>query len=195
MAVLLVGSMLGAFSFGISARTLAVQPAVPRVQQLSQVFTPEVQYWRSSILRWASASGLDPNLLAVIMQIESCGDPAARSAAGAAGLFQVMPDHFLATEDPFSPDTNAARATDYLGRSLAAADNDIPEAFAGYNGGISLIPGSDWPAETVRYVYWGSGIYADANGGAAHSSRLSEWLMAGGASLCREARLRLGIKD
>ncbi|HEX8990809.1 MAG TPA: hypothetical protein VF784_03955, partial [Anaerolineales bacterium] len=75
------------------------------------------------------------------------------------------------------------------------AGNDARLAFAGYNGGISVISRSEWswPAETVRYAYWGSGIYADAIAGLSQSSRLNEWLAAGGSGLCARAGQRLGI--
>ena len=195
--VLLVGSLLAFFAFSTPVQSLPMQMVAPgTVNKLSPVFTPEVQYWNASISRWASASGLDPNLVAVIMQIESCGNPFARSSAGAAGLFQVMPFHFAATDNPTAPDTNALRGLDYLKRSLAASHNDARLAMAGYNGGISVISRGEWswPAETIRYAYWGSGIYADALGGAAGSSRLTEWLRAGGSGLCNRARQVLGIK-
>ena len=80
-----------------------------------------------------------------------------------------MPYHFAASDSPYDPDTNAARGLDYLRRSLATAHNDARLAFAGYNGGIGVISRGEytWPAETVRYAYWGSGIYADAISGAA----------------------------
>ncbi|MBI1856315.1 MAG: transglycosylase SLT domain-containing protein [Chloroflexi bacterium] len=57
-----------------------------------------MDYWAAAISRWANASNLDPNLVAVVMQIESCGNPSARSSAGAMGLFQVMPFHFFVTD-------------------------------------------------------------------------------------------------
>lgn len=195
LMVLLVGSLLAFFAFTSSAQSLPMQPPASASVQLSPVFTPGVQYWETSIARWANASGLDPDLVAVIMQIESCGNPYARSGAGAIGLFQVMPYHFLTTDNPSAPDTNAARGLDYLRRSLAAAGNDVRLALAGYNGGIGLIPKAEWswPAETIRYTYWGSGIYADAKSGATQSSRLDEWLRAGGASLCARAGQMLGI--
>ena len=165
--------------------------------QIATLFTPEVQYWGGDITRWAAQVGLDPNLAAVVMQIESCGDPRALSRAGAMGLFQVMPFHFAAADAPYLPETNAARGLAYLGHALSAAEGDPRLAFAGYNGGISVIgkPEWTWPAETVRYAYWGSGIYADALSAAASSSRLDEWLGAGGASLCRAARQRLALED
>ncbi len=195
LVVLLFGSLLAAVVFNLPPQNIPMQVPASSPTQLSPIFTPEVQYWSASIPRWASAAGLDPNLVAVIMQIESCGDPTARSSAGAAGLFQVMPYHFLAADDPYAPDTNAARGLDYLRRSLAAANNDVRLALAGYNGGIGVISSSEWawPAETIRYAYWGSGIYADAVSGAAQSARLNEWLLAGGSGLCARAKQKLGI--
>jgi soluble lytic murein transglycosylase-like protein len=124
------------------------------------------------------------------MQIESCGDPRAHSRAGAAGLFQVMPFHFNIVDDPYDPDTNALRGLAYLKRALDAANGDVRLALAGYNGGIGVIGRNEllWPEETQRYVYWGSGIYAEAVSGVGESLRLKEWLAAGGASLCWQAR-------
>jgi hypothetical protein len=162
---------------------------------LAPLFTPEIQFWSASITRWATEHGLDPNLAATVMQIESCGNPSARSSAGASGLFQVMPFHFYATENAYDPDTNALRGMNYLSKSLQRSGGDARLALAGYNGGIGVIGRSEsaWPAETKRYAYWGSGIYADAAQNASESTRLNEWLTAGGASLCRKARERLGI--
>lgn len=167
----------------------------PTDSRISTLFTPEVQYWGGAITRWAANACVDPNLVAVVMQIESCGDPRARSRAGAAGLFQVMPYHFAATDEPYAPDTNAARGLAYLTRALTAAGGDARLALAGYNGGIGVISRAEWtwPAETARYAYWGSGIYADATSGSVSSVRLDEWLAAGGYSLCRIARQNLHL--
>ncbi len=162
---------------------------------IAPLFTPQVQYWGAAIVRWSATWGLDPNLVATVMQIESCGDPAARSHAGAMGLFQVMPYHFAEGEDPYQPGVNAARGLAYLRRALDARGGDIRLAFAGYNGGIAGAqrPEFTWPAETIRYVYWGWGIYNDARKGKSSSARLEEWLNSGGASLCAQAAMRLGI--
>ena len=115
--------------------------------------------------------------------------------AGAMGLFQVMPDHFTAGDDPYNPDTNAARGLAYLKRSLEAANGDARLALAGYNGGIGVIgrPESSWRLQTQHYAYWGSGIYNDASSGATESLRLQEWMGTGVKSMCRQARSRLGI--
>jgi soluble lytic murein transglycosylase-like protein len=154
-----------------------------------------VQYWADDILRWANASSLDPNLVAVIMQVESCGDPFARSSAGAMGLFQVMPFHFRFGENPYDPETNALRGLNYLVRSLQAANGDARLALAGYNGGIGVISRYEWTwsAQTKRYVQYGAPIYDDARNGNSSSPMLEEWYRKYGVSLCRKASERLGI--
>jgi len=163
---------------------------------IAPLFTPEVQYWSASIVQWSLQTGIDANMIATVMQIESCGDPFAKSSAGAMGLFQVMPYHFESGEDPYKPATNARRGMGYLGQALAARNGVVRLGFAGYNGGISGAkrPESQWANETQRYVYWGNGIYDDAVNGKASSERLNEWLGHGGASLCKQAAQRLGIE-
>lgn len=190
LAVLFVGLLLAIFATHVPAQATTLQTTNAN---LAPLFTPEVDYWAASISRWANASNLDPNLIAVIMQIESCGNPFARSSAGAMGLFQVMPFHFFILDNPYDPDTNAARGLDYLKRSLDTANGQINLTLAGYNAGISVITSGVRPSETVRYIYWGEGIYSDAVQGLSVSPRLNEWLNAGGASLCRQARIRLGL--
>ena len=162
---------------------------------LAPFFTPEVQYWTPKILRWAQDYGLDPNLVATVMQIESCGDPQATSVAGARGLFQVMPYHFAPGEDPYQPQVNARRGLGYLRRMLRRAQGDVGLALAMYNGGpgVQTLPPAYWPAETQRYVTWGAGIYADARAGRERSPTLERWLAAGGRSLCWRAHQRLGL--
>lgn len=162
---------------------------------LSPIFTDEVQHWANEIVRWSAAATLDPNLAAVVMQIESCGDPRALSRSGAMGLFQVMPFHFHLGENPYNTDTNALRGLNYLSRSLATGNGNPRLALAGYNGGIGVIARSErnWPAETKRYVYYGAPIYEDALRGAASSPMLEEWYGKYGAGLCNQAHKRLGL--
>jgi hypothetical protein len=161
---------------------------------IAPFFAPSVQFWEQEILEWAEQADLDPNLVATVMQIESCGDPRALSPAGAIGLFQVMPYHFEKNEAPYNPQVNAARGIAYLSKSLQTHDS-IRLALAGYNGGIGTASKSEahWPRETIRYAYWGTGIYNEANQNQSSSDRLEEWYQAGGASLCRQAEERLGI--
>ncbi len=213
-AALFIALMLAAFALNVPNQTSAlisnppIQTASPFAlpaanntgassSGISPIFTREIQYWSKDIVRWANAAGVDPNLLAVVMQIESCGDPRALSRAGAAGLFQVMPFHFHFGENPFNPDTNALRGTGYLSRSLEAAGGNARLALAGYNGGIGVISRGEWTwsAETNRYVRFGAPIYEDARSGATSSVTLDEWYRKYGAGLCHQARNRLGIPE
>jgi soluble lytic murein transglycosylase-like protein len=156
---------------------------------LSPIFTPEVRRWEADIVRWAGMHGLDPNVVATVMQIESCGHPDVLSSAGAIGLFQVMPYHFSPGEDPFDPDTNAKRGLAYLVRGLQLSGGKAELALAGYNGGHGVIQQdpSQWSAETQRYFVWGIGILADIAVGSPESASLQSWLAAGGSHLCRRA--------
>jgi soluble lytic murein transglycosylase-like protein len=167
----------------------AVPPRTVLAASLSSVFTPEVTRWSAEILTWAAEYQLAPDVIATVMQIESCGDPTARSSAGAQGLFQVMPFHFAAGEIPADPQVNARRGLSYLARSLQLAGDDLEAGFAGYNGGHGVIalPPTEWPEETQRYAHWATGILREAQAGSGASPTLQAWLDAGGAYLCQRA--------
>lgn len=156
---------------------------------LSPAFTPEVQYWAPLIQAWAVLYQIDPNVIATVIQIESCGDPKVSSPAGAQGLFQVMPFHFSAGEDMLDVQTNARRGLDYLLEGLKRSNGHVGLALAGYNGGHGVINRgwASWATETQRYYYWGSRIYAEATSGSETSPTLQEWLQTGGSNLCSRA--------
>ena len=157
--------------------------------RISPIFSKEVRYWEGHIVAWGEQYQLDPDLVATIMQIESCGHPHARSSAGALGLFQVMPHHFLPEETAVDPDTNAHRGMSYLNEGLAYHQGDLWRALAGYNAGHGNVRGpiQTWPQETQTYHYWGKGIYEDAKSGLTSSPTLQAWLGARGNSLCWQA--------
>jgi soluble lytic murein transglycosylase-like protein len=190
---LLIGLiMISAICTAASAVSIvrsAIEIGAAKDSALSSLFTPQVLAWKPQILRWSEDYGLDPNLVATVMQIESCGNPHAVSRSGAQGLFQVMPFHFTGGEDMQDPETNARRGLVYLAESLLQSEGDVRRALAGYNGGHGVIEWnpSQWSAETQRYAYWGDGIFTDATRGRRDSARLKEWLAAGGESLCSEA--------
>lgn len=162
---------------------------VPDVGSLSSNFSPQVLFWSDNILKWAHYYQLDPNIIALVMQIESCGYAQAHSHAGAMGLFQVMPFHFGHDEDPYDPSTNASRGLTYLARSLELANGRLDLALAGYNGGHLMIQNAPslWPEETQRYVYWGVRIYNEIGEYDSIPPTLQEWLDAGGERLCKQA--------
>jgi hypothetical protein len=157
--------------------------------ELATFFTPEVRYWSEQIKQWGQQRNLNPNLIATIMQIESCGDPFVSSGAGAQGLFQVMPLHFDDGENQVNPERNAQNGLDHLTDCLTWSNYDVGVTFACYNAGPSIIgsPRSQWPGESQSYYRWGTGIFGDAARGSESSSTLSEWLSAGGSGLCERA--------
>jgi soluble lytic murein transglycosylase-like protein len=193
LASMLIISLVAAFAYYVSGKSFPL--ARPDSTSISSIFTKEIQYWAEDIVRWGNASSLDPNLIATVMQIESCGDIYARSGAGAMGLFQVMPFHFDSNENPFDTETNALRGVNYLSRSLQVANGDARLALAGYNGGIGVISKLEWmwPGETKRYVHYGAQIYEDARNGNTFSLRLLDWYTKYGAGLCQQASKRLGL--
>jgi soluble lytic murein transglycosylase-like protein len=166
----------------------ALTKALPPDDGIADLFTPEIQYWEKEILEWSKEFDLDPNLVATVMQIESCGYVKAKSVVNAKGLFQVMPHHFKKKEDPYDPDTNALKGLTYLKQSLVSGGSSRM-ALAGYNAGIGRAKTSEdnWPNETQRYVFWGHRIYQDARIGKDHSGRLNDWLSHGGKNLCERA--------
>lgn len=200
LAGVIMVCLLTIFALKVPRDAYAASPSntitpFPVSSSISPIFTKEVQHWGKDIVHWANVAGLDPNLAAVVMQIESCGDPRALSRAGAMGLFQVMPFHFHFGENPYTPEVNALRGLNYLSRSLNSANGNVRLALAGYNGGIGVITRSEWTwsSETLRYIQYGVPIYEDASSGATTSTSLSEWYEKYGAGLCRQASKRLGL--
>jgi len=194
VSVILVGIGLALLLSQIQVDLVETAPLPEEIsglslKQIAPLFSPEVLAWEENILNWSEKYQLDPNLVATVIQIESCGYSRAKSPAGAIGLFQVMPYHFKEGEDPYQPDTNARRGLGYLKQSIASGGN-TRLALAGYNGGIygAQQPQEKWNDEMVGYVYWGYQIFQDAKEGKEHSPRLEEWLNSGGDYLCQLAR-------
>ncbi len=96
-------------------------------------------------------------LLHALIKAESGYNPRARSAAGAVGLMQLMPDtaREMGVENRLDPEDNIKGGARYLKRMLKLFDNDITLAVAAYNAGPDAVlrRGAIPPfAETRRYV-------------------------------------------
>ncbi len=63
---------------------------------ISYQFIDAVRMWCETIQTSGQDEGIDPNLIAAVIQVESAGDPDAYSYSGAVGLMQVMPRDGLA---------------------------------------------------------------------------------------------------
>jgi hypothetical protein len=161
---------------------------------LASFFTPEVRHWKPQILEWARVYDVNPNVLAIVIQIESCGDSSVISGAGAVGLMQVMPFHFEDGENMLNPDMNVQRGMTVFYECLTQfAGWDLGLALACYNGGPSVTQSdqSTWALETQYYYHWATGLWNDVVKGHKTSATLDEWLAAGGARMCKDSATAL----
>jgi Transglycosylase SLT domain len=148
--------------------TVATQPA----PENPGGFTARVERWRglsqatSDVVHQATGVSIDNNLLLALVAVESGGDPAARSPAGAVGLTQVEPATFgdlqkhyrgvLATGSLEQPRTNLLAGGIYLAECARQLHADLADptgldlALKAYNLGPSAA--SEW---------WTTGTWLD----------------------------------
>jgi hypothetical protein len=179
--------LTGTWPFGTNS---APQTITNADAPLAAFYAEEVQHWRSQIDEWAEVYSVNPNVIAIVIQIESCGDPVAISGAGALGLMQVMPFHFANGENMLNPDTNVRRGMSVFYECLKQfADWDLGLALACYNGGPSVTQRdySTWAQETQSYYDWATGLWDDVVNKRDSSKTLDRWLAAGGQGLCDQA--------
>ncbi len=123
----------------------------------------------SSLVEAAVENGLDPLLLASLVQIESAWDADAVSSSGALGLGQLMP--FTAAglgvdaADPHQNLAGAARMLAGLLQTWQHLENPRAAALAGYNAGPGRVRrlGGRVPAipETTNYVFFIGYVHRD----------------------------------
>lgn len=104
----------------------------------------QVAHLAATIVRESRAAGLDPQLAAAVISVESGYDPYAVSEAGAAGLMQLMPKtaYALTKDDPvpvrgghiFDMDRNVHLGCQYLA-SLIREFSSVDRALVAYNMG------------------------------------------------------------
>ena len=122
-----------------------------------------------ALVQAARANGLDPLLLASLVQIESAWDADAVSPSGALGLGQLMP--FTAeglgvdARDPAQNLAGAARMLAGLLKGWQDLENPRAAALSGYNAGPNLVRRLEGrvPAipETANYVYFIGYVHRD----------------------------------
>lgn len=174
---------------------------------LASLFTASVEYWEPAIQAWAQEFQLNPNLIATVMQIESCGHPYITSPAGAQGPFQVMPLHFEAGENQLDIGTNARAGLSHMKDCLnwttdldldgfAESVPNVGLALVCYNGGPGMIYDEAlWVDESYNYYRWGTGIWSDAAKGSTSSETLNVWLTSGGLGLCQRSETAINTLD
>jgi soluble lytic murein transglycosylase-like protein len=83
------------------ANTNNTSPSLLKIEsehkyRLSDYFPPAIQQWKLEIEQQSDITGIDANIIASVILIESGGDAMAYSSCGAVGLMQVMPRDGLA---------------------------------------------------------------------------------------------------
>ncbi len=120
-----------------------------------------------TIVREARAQGLEPHLVAAVIEVESAGRPQAVSHVGALGLMQILPEtgrelaqkHGVPWSGPdtlFDPAINVKLGAAYL-RELTNRYGDVSIALAAYNWGPGVIDqrlrdGDTLPSEYIDSV-------------------------------------------
>jgi soluble lytic murein transglycosylase-like protein len=110
------------------------------------------------VLAAARAYQLDPALIHAVISAESGYNPLARSAKGARGLMQLMPETAkrYGVRNPLDPEQNIHGGAAYLSDLLRLFGNDMQLALAAYNAGEGAVVeyGYRIPPyrETIQYV-------------------------------------------
>lgn len=125
----------------------------PRLQTLQSI----AQAHGQTILKETVGTNVSPALVLALISVESAGQTAVVSSAGAQGLMQLMPataERFGVT-DRTSPEDNIKGGVAYLAWLMNHFDNDPILALAGYNAGEGAVRNNNGVppyAETRAYV-------------------------------------------
>ncbi len=127
--------------------------AAPRLQTMQDI----AKAHGIAILRATIGTRVSPALVLAVIAVESAGDAAAVSKAGAQGLMQLTPETSLrfGVSDPFQPDENIAGGVRYLDWLMDKFDGDPILVLAAYNAGAGAVRDNDGVppfAETRDYV-------------------------------------------
>lgn len=149
------------FLSGLSIAT--VTPARTMAQDAPVVRSPVRNSYVDHITEASGRFTVPITWIAAVMREESSGDARAKSAAGAIGLMQIMPDtwadlrsRYGLGRDPYDPHDNILAGAAYL-REMWDRYRDVASMLAAYNAGPARYDehratGRLLPAETRAYV-------------------------------------------
>ncbi len=133
--------LLAAVAAGLAAPALATQPTS---SSLCAYWQTNITRWADLITQYAKDNGLDPNLVAALIEEESKGNPNVVSRAGAVGLMQIMPYEAGFTWRPRAwvlkrPAANLEWGTHTLSEVIRQARGRVTLAVLAYNSGWDRI--------------------------------------------------------
>ena len=121
----------------------------------------------------ARQADIDPVLVHALIFVESGYDPAARSARGAVGLMQLLPEtaaRYGVSDPARSPEANLRAGTRYLRDMLLRFDGRLELVLAAYNAGENAVIDNGMqippfpetqhyvPAVLAKYREWGGSV-------------------------------------
>lgn len=195
---------------GVRGADLTGAPVAAEVPSVIDIpwLPATVLRWERELIEAGQRHMVDPALLAIVMLVESGGNPNARSGAGATGLMQVMPATArgiaaergisdFSVDKLYDPQVSIDFGAFYLAqqlRSFGRLDDpdwqqSVRNAAVAYNGGPGAgqryVAGSSIPSETRSYVEWVGGMWSDRT--APSSDTFERWWDAGGRRLVEMA--------
>lgn len=114
----------------------------------------KVMRWGKEIQAASTKYGIDPAVIAAVIEQESGGNPDAKSPSGAIGLMQLMPNTAKGLKvNPYDPAQNIEGGTKYLAIQLNRFGS-IELALAAYNAGPRKVINSRYLyiSETQNYI-------------------------------------------
>lgn len=187
------------------------QPLKPVTNDITIAWLPQsVKRWQQPIHDMSKKYDIDPDLIAIIMTLESGGYARAESAAGAQGLMQVTPltagdiaTKFLKeprkSYDLLDPRTNIEFGTAYLAylrdefgvpRQGPAWNETVELIAAGYNGGpgtANALEKGEGLRDTEPVIYSRDAFNMWRERHAKRSPTYDRWLERGGSALVEAA--------
>ena len=123
-----------------SAQTYAV-PAATGFRATRAAVSVRAAQYDDLIAEHASRNSLSPDFVKAVIQAESAFNPFAKSAKGAMGLMQLMPQTALAygVRNVYSPEENIAAGVAYLKSLMDRYSDDVALALAAYNAGPGAV--------------------------------------------------------
>jgi hypothetical protein len=160
-------------SFSSIAPTSFFSPIQPSTSSIPAPLNlpADLQQYSSQITAAAAQYGLNPALLAAVIQQESSGNASAVSLTGAQGLAQLEPGTAaaLGVTNPFDPTQSINGGAAYLAQQLKTFGGNVSLALAAYNAGPGAVQkygGVPPYTKTQNYVQSVTSLANQYSGGA-----------------------------